>query len=386
MQEYYDIVIIGAGPAGLNAGLHASKGGAKRSILLVDKTTPWEHTIRCAEAVGRSGFEDAIEVRPNWLRQTITRACFHAPSGVIATYTDKNGGYVIDRTAMQRDLAFDLMARGVACRFDRCVTQVSGMNNFRRAVEFADGPAVYGRVIVDAAGPIAGLGKEDAFTCRPPDLEPACFVLADGITLPADTVHIYMSREFAPGGYAWVFPRGKGANIGIVIGSAFKGAVNIRRLLDAFLLRHFPEASIVDRYAGTIPCAAGHIGMAVPGFLKAGDSASTVNPISRAGISEALYCGGLAGDHAAAMLDAHSERDLRKMAKAYETAWRKKHGRFHEKLARVKPTFAEVPDEDYSRAADALAGLEPEKLTMFRIFKAALGRFPRLLWGLRHMA
>jgi geranylgeranyl reductase family protein len=385
MQEYFDIIIFGAGPAGLSAGLHASNGAGRRSILLVDKIAPWEHTIQCAEAVGRRGFEEAITVRPNWIRQEIRKASFHAPGGVEVIYTDENGGYIIDRAAMQRDIANDLTLRGVASRFGCAVRKVSGIKNFRRIVEFADGSTACGRVIIDAAGPIAGLGRENSFLRKPPDLEPAYFALAEGLSLPADTVHIYMTREFAPGGYAWVFPRGKSANIGIVIGSAFKGRVNIRRLLEAFLQQHFRDASITHFYAGTIPCAAGRQKMAIPGFLRAGDAASTVNPISRSGITEALVCGALAGGHAVRMLEASGEREMQKIAVDYEAAWRKKRGRRHEKLSRVKPSFADVPDEDYNAAAAALSRLGPDKLTMFRIFKAALGRFPRLLWGLRHM-
>jgi flavin-dependent dehydrogenase len=286
---------------------------------------------------------------------------------------------------MQRDLAHELMARGVTCCFDRGVTRLSGMKNFRRTVEFADGSAVCGRVVIDAAGPVACLAGDDSVPRKPADLEPACFGLAEGLALPADAVHIYMSKEFAPGGYAWVFPRGAGANIGIVIGSAFKGRVNLRRLLDGFLQRHFRNVSIVKYYAGAIPCASGRARMAAPGFLKAGDAASTVDPVSRAGISEALLCGGLAGSHALAMLDVSHERDLRKIAGEYERAWYKKRGRRQAKLARVKSTFALVPDEDYDRAAEALSRLGSDNLTMFRIFKSALGRFPRLLWALRHM-
>ena len=270
MQEHYDIVIIGAGPAGLNAGLHALKSGTTRSILLVDKAVPWERPIQCAEAVGRRGFEESIELRPHWIRQAISKACFHAPDGVAVTYTDKNGGYILDRAAMQRDIAHDLMAKGVVCRFNHHVTHLSVMKNLRRTVEFSDGAIVHGRVIIDAAGPIAGLGREDALPQRPSDLEPAYFVLARGLTLPADTVHIYMGKAFAPGGYAWVFPRGAEANIGIVIGAAFKGTVNIRRLLDAFLLRYFRGASIVNHYAGAIPCASGRTRMATPGFSQGG--------------------------------------------------------------------------------------------------------------------
>jgi geranylgeranyl reductase family protein len=384
MQEYYDIVIIGAGPAGLNAGLHAVKSGRKASILLVDKTAPWEHPIQCAEAVGRRGFEEAIDIKPHWIRRIVTGARFHSPGGVTATYTDATGGYIIDRAALQRDVAGELENLGVTCRFDCRVAHLSAMKNFRRIVEFADGSAVSSRVVIDASGPIALLGRE-SLPVKPPDLEPACFVLAEGLDLPPDIVHLYMSREFAPGGYAWAFPRGAGANIGIVIGSAFKGSVNLRSLLDGFLQQHFPGVSIVSRYAGTIPCTAGRLRMAVPGLLKAGDAASTVNPISRAGISEALLCGKFAGGYAAAMLGAENEGELRKIAGAYEAAWRKKRGARQEKLARVKSAFAEVPDEDYNRAAEALSRLGSDNLGMFQIFKAALGRFPRLLWGLRHM-
>ncbi|MBN2035383.1 MAG: hypothetical protein JW768_01455, partial [Chitinispirillaceae bacterium] len=79
MNDHYDIVIIGAGPSGLNAGLHAVRSGATHSILLVDKVVPWEHPIRCAEAVGRLSLEDAIDVNPAWIRCVITSASFHSP-------------------------------------------------------------------------------------------------------------------------------------------------------------------------------------------------------------------------------------------------------------------------------------------------------------------
>ena len=117
MQESYDIVIIGAGPAGLNAGLHVLGGRAHPSILLVDKVAPWEHPIQCAEAVGRSSFEAAIEIKPHWIARQITTACFHAPAGSQIRYVDKLGGYIINRAGMQHDIAHDLITRGVTTDF-----------------------------------------------------------------------------------------------------------------------------------------------------------------------------------------------------------------------------------------------------------------------------
>jgi digeranylgeranylglycerophospholipid reductase len=384
--QRFDIVIIGAGLAGLNAGLHAVRASQRYSMLLVDKIVPWEHPIQCAEAVGRLGLEEAIEVKKSWIRQQIIRASFHAPDDTTVTYTDKNGGYIIDRAAMQRDCTRELLLSGVTCIFNRRVVRISRMESQRRAVVFSDGTTLYGRVIIDASGPVACLGKEDRLAWKPMDLEPAYFVHAEGDGLPVDTVHIYASRDLAPGGYGWAFPRGRGsANIGVLVGSPFKSGVNIRRRLDAFLARHFPAITIVNCFSGAIPCGYKTGPAAAAGLIKAGDAASTVNPISRAGISEALLSGALAGDHALLMLEVKNENEMRRIVTSYENAWRKKRGRQHEKLARAKHSLALVPDADYNRAAHALADVPQEELTMLKIFGSALARFPRLAWSLRHL-
>ena len=386
MDDHYDIVIIGAGPAGLNAGLHAVRSGGRHSLLLVDKIVPWEHPIRCAEAVGRLGFEEVIDIKESWVRQTVKKASFHAPDNTTVTYTDKNGGYIIDRAAMQRDCAAALTDKGVQCSLHRRVAHIAGWDGRHRAVQFDDGAAVYGRVVIDASGPIACLGKDEHLQWKPMDLEPAYLVHAQGSGLPTDTVHMYTGRDLAPGGYAWAFPRGEGsANIGVLIGACSKGTINITGLLDAFLERHYPSVTIVNRFAGSIPCGFRSGPLAAPGLLKAGDAASTVNPISRAGICEALLSGGLAGDHAVLMLEAKNEKEMRRAVALYESAWRKKRGSRHEKLARAKHSLARVPDADYDRAAHALERIPQESLTMSRIFRTALGRFPRLAWSLRHL-
>jgi digeranylgeranylglycerophospholipid reductase len=388
MNDHYDIVIIGAGPAGLNAGLHAVRSPRTISILSVDKVVPWEHPIQCAEAVGRLGFEEAIDMKSAWIRCVVTSASFHSPDNTVVTYTDRNGGYIIDRAAMQRDCARELTDQGVTCAFDREVVRISGKaaGSSSRAVEFHDGSAVYGRVVIDASGPVACLGKNEQLAWKPMDLEPAYFVHAEGPGLPHDTVHLYTGRDLAPGGYAWMFPRGDGAaNIGILIGSRYKGKINIAGLLGTFLERRFPGIAVVKRFAGSIPCGFPRGPAAVPGLLKAGDAASAVNPISRSGICEALLSGGLAGDHALLMRGATNEKEMRRAAASYEAAWRKKRGGRHEKLARAKLSLAEVPDVDYDRAAHALARIPQESLTMSKIFRTALSRFPRLAWSLRHL-
>ncbi|MDR0307969.1 MAG: NAD(P)/FAD-dependent oxidoreductase [Chitinispirillales bacterium] len=387
MREKYDIVIIGAGPAGLNAGMHVTSAASSLSVLLLDKITPWERPIPCAEGLGRLGFEEALKVDPSWIRLIISRAVFHSPDGSSVSYTDSNKGYIIDRAKMQRDLAGALQSRGVEIGLGFKVVNVSCPDSKgSRKVTLDNGAAFESRVVIDASGPVSLLGKGENICWKPYDLEPACFVVADNVRTEEDAVNIYAGQSVAPGGYAWVFPRGNGAaNIGIVVGKNFVKGVNIKELLDIFLMKRFPDARIISRFAGSIPCGYKRKAIALPGLIKCGDAANATNPISRAGIVEALISGGLAGNAALNMLEAESEKVFTKICKDYEKAWYEKRGEPHLKLAKVKGSLAKVPDEDYNRAAQALQSVDQKNVSMAKIFGMSLGRFPRLVWALRHL-
>lgn len=386
LKSLYDILIIGAGPAGLCAGLHVVAGRKDLSVLLVDKMVPWDNPIPCAEGVGKLSFEEAVKVKPSWIRQEIRRASFHAPNGSTIDYTDKNGGYIINRANMQRDIAEELSKNGVECRFNCRIKRVSPFKDGVRKIEFQDGTTFNVKVVIDTSGPICGIGRGEKITWKPRDLEPAYFVLVEQIELEPDKIHIYAGKELAPGGYAWVFPRGEhAANIGIVLGRKHSANINIRTLLDKFLAANFPSVTIVRKFAGTIPCGFKKGPVAVEGLIKAGDAASTINPISRAGIAEAMISGGLAGDYSLRLLEVKSKNAMLRICKEYEKAWNIKRGNRHVKLSKVKRAFINVPDEDYNRGAKLLSEVPLDKMTMSRIFTTALGRFPRLVWAMRHL-
>jgi digeranylgeranylglycerophospholipid reductase len=110
-----------------------------------------------------------------------------------------------------------------------------------------------------------------------------------------------------------------------------------------------------------------------------------VNPISRAGISEAMKSGTLAGDYAMRMLKTSARKEMKKICDLYEKAWHKKLGKRHFKLAKVKNSLLKVPDADYNAGAQALSGIQQDQLTMSKIFTLSLGKFPKLVWALRHL-
>jgi geranylgeranyl reductase family protein len=386
VRDSYDIAVIGAGPAGLNACLHALTRRIAPSVLLIDKVTPGQKPIACAEGVGRLGLEDAVAVDPSWIRHTISHAAFHAPNGECITYTDRGKGYIIDRARMQADMASQCAERGADCVFGVEVRTVTRSEGGRRTLNLGNGRSVNARVVVDASGPLTVFGKGERIGWRATDLEPAYFAHAEGVKCERDTVHIHMAGKLAPGGYCWVFPAaGDSVNIGVLVGSRYRARVNIRESLQAFVRACYPDARVLRHYAGPIPCGSRRVPIATEGLMKAGDAASTINPISRAGIVEAMHSGALAGEYAVEMLGCEKASDIRKLCKAYHNAWLSKLGKRHLKLARVKHSLATVPDSDYNRAVRTLCQIPPSKLTMARIFKVSVGRFPRLVWALRHL-
>jgi len=382
-----DAVIIGAGPAGLCAGLRLTSISSSLSVSLIDKAVPWERPIPCAEGVGRLGFEEAIEVDPAWIRLIVSRADFYAPNGACVSYTDANKGFIIDRARMQGDLAEKLRKRGVGITLGVKVLDVSREDKTgRRVVSLSGGESVSARVVIDASGPVALLGRGERICWKPYDLEPAYFVVADNVDASDDAVRIYMGNKVAPGGYAWVFPRGGGsANIGVVVGRNQIKGINIRALLGDFLEKNFPKAKIKTYFAGCIPCGYRRGAIALPGLIKCGDAANATNPISRAGIVEALMSGGLAGSAAFDMLGAKDVKQTKKICADYERAWLEKRGARHLKLAKAKDSLAKVPDEDYNVAAETLSGFSSDKVSMAKIFTLSLSRFPRIVWAMRHL-
>ena len=65
MSREYDVVVVGAGPAGAVAARRAAEGGLK--TLLVEKRQEIGVPVRCAEAVGSKSTQEFIKLDPKWI-------------------------------------------------------------------------------------------------------------------------------------------------------------------------------------------------------------------------------------------------------------------------------------------------------------------------------
>jgi digeranylgeranylglycerophospholipid reductase len=389
----YDFVIIGAGPAGLLAAVQiglANAGRAKPySVALLDKRDPWREPVSCAEAVSAQGLRDLVpKVEPAWIREPIDGVIFISPNGTRVTFKHEASGVLIDRALMHKNLAEEGRRLGAHCNFRARATAVSRLEHGRRIVRY-EGEfqgEIKARVVIDASGPGLGFGQGEKITQGNFDVEPALFALVSGIEYPTNYIQMFFGRNYAPGGYAWLFPRDKHvANVGLVIGKRFSKEAPARKTMTEFMAKVYPGVKVETVHGGVIPCGYTHDPLAVDNLFKAGDAANMVNPISRAGILEAMMGGKLAAEAALAIIDLKSEAEKAPFYKAYKDKWDEAYGKANLRIHRAKAPFAEIKDATFDKAAGSLAKIPADKVTMSRIFMATLWSTPSLIWKMRSL-
>ena len=104
----YDVVVVGAGPAGSCAARFAAAGGCR--TLLVEKRQEIGSPVRCGEGIARHFLEDCdIPYNRKWVAQEVKGAKIFSPNGtelrIDERYAGNEVGIVLERDAFDKDLA-----------------------------------------------------------------------------------------------------------------------------------------------------------------------------------------------------------------------------------------------------------------------------------------
>ena len=115
-MEEYDVIIIGAGPAGLNAATKLAE--RKINVLVLDRKQEIGCPKRCAEGLGLGWFK-RLGLKPSkeWAVMPIYGAALYAPSGKsVVLHSKKIAGYVLERKMFEKALAIDAVKKGAKIR------------------------------------------------------------------------------------------------------------------------------------------------------------------------------------------------------------------------------------------------------------------------------
>ncbi len=381
IRDQYDVVVVGAGPAGSMAAHSAAAGGA--SVLLLEKDREIGLPVRCAEAVGKKSLNRYVELDPRWVALQLSGVRFVAPDGTPVVVETEEVGYILNRRLFDQELGRRAARSGaqVLTRAYVCGIRLESGRVAAVKVKFPDQELEIGaKIVIGADGVESRVGRwaglRTQFALK--DLETCYQFVLGGISIDTHTVDCYFGEQVAPGGYAWVFPKGADlANVGLGIAASMADGVSPKLWLERFVERHFPKSSVLACVAGGVPAAKPFKKIHGPGFLLAGDAAAHSNPLTGGGITNAMAGGYLAGEIAAECVRRGdwSEAALAAYTRRWEEGW----GEEQRRSYRLKEAVHQLTDHTLNRAAHLLNKLPPEKRTMQNIFRTTLIHHPKLL-------
>ncbi len=379
MRPSYDVIVVGAGPAGSTAARYAAQGGA--SVLVLEKDRDVGYPVRCGEAVSHEGLVQFIEPDPRWIAATVTKFRLVAPNGQSVVPRLDGTGYVLERRIFDYELAklaafsgAEIVTKAYVYDLLRDEQGVCGV----RALVKDRKVDVRASVVIAADGVESRVGKWAGIdtTCHIDDMESCAQVTISGIEVDQDVLEFHFGDAVSPGGYLWVFPKGKSsANVGIGISVTSAKSKSAVRYLEEFLERRYPKAAVLTRIAGGVPCAKTLGTISKDGVLLVGDAAHQVNPVSGGGIISGMIGGMMAGEVAAVSVHKHD----RSVLAEYPKRWQKRLGWRHEVFYSIKEAISEFSDENLNSIAKSALKLPEEKRTLGGIFRTALWNKPSLL-------
>ena len=294
-----DVLVVGLGPAGASAAAHAARAGL--SVLAIERNAAAGLPVQCAEFVPLmlgTGHLGHGETRIQPIDRMDTYVGIDA-----AELTPDFRGVMIDRAAFDQSLIAEAEEAGAECRF---ATPLKALDADGSAL-LGDGTGVRARVVIGADGPRSPVGR--AIGAINTELVETRQITVD-LVAPHPATDIFLSADIV-GGYAWLFPKGDVANLGLGVIPSAKAA--LKPLLDALHARLVAEGRIgaaIHRHTGGLIPVGGLVGgdsgpigqLGDTTVMLAGDAAGLTNPITGAGIATAVLSGRMAGDAAAAYL------------------------------------------------------------------------------------
>lgn len=387
----YDVVVVGAGPAGSTTARFAALGGCR--TLLLEKRQEIGSPVRCGEGLARHFVEDTkLPYDRKWVGREVKGAKIFSPNGTELTIEEKHAGnevgIVLERDAFDKAVAKEAAKEGAEIWIKATATAVLKEDGWIRGVRvkrMEDELSVRAKCVVAADGYESQVGRWAGFKTllRAGDvtgtLQYRLTNIGPGHDFP-DYCEFWLGT-CAPAGYIWVFPKDETtANVGIGVSlDRLKTRHDIKGFLDRWIAKddRMARAQPLDWVTGGVSTSPPIQKSVGNGVALVGDAARMIDPITGGGIGNGMAAGMILGE---VLSTCNETGDFSAQAlQAYETAWRAK---FENNLYRnwlAKNKLVTLSDREFDDIIKTLAEVGVTKLSVRAILQVLRDTHPGLV-------
>lgn len=307
----YDVVIVGAGPAGVSTALAIKELNKDKSVLLLEKGKK-PHSI-CAGGLSSVLAEKAgIEMRKEFLEQKIKRVVLDSEGETTEIRGMGTIGYTISRERFDEFLLKKAVKEGVEFRKNSLVETVAMLKDFTslfpmsiqkpKGMVFLKDDIIEGRIVVGADGPLSKV-RESVFPRAKPEFHLGIQEFVRAKDFCEDTIYLYFNRRTIPFGYGWVFPSKDGVfKVGLgtpllvpAIDSAYYQGTSTALHFEKFKKRFKIRGRVLRKQAALIPITCPMKSVVKGNVALVGDAARQTDSLTGGGIINAVVAAKLLG-------------------------------------------------------------------------------------------
>lgn len=316
-----DVVVIGAGPAGLMAARQLAQGG--HDVVVLEEHAGIGVPTHCTGLLGLEAFSE-LDIPRHTILDTTHAARFIGPDGSsVVVDAERVNAAIVDRARFDQALAESSIAAGAELRSNARVRTIAIGPAGVTVLADGDAAPIEARACVLACGANYRFNRQLGLGVPRAYMQSA--QLERSFAGP-DQVEVHLGRAIAPRGFAWVVPFRRDGQpfqrLGLMAearaGSLFRSFAGQLRRRFVLSEEGWPEPRLKILPLGPVARTYGSRVLAV------GDAAGLVKPTTGGGI----YYGLISGQFAAETLDgALRADDLRESRLGqYETRWRDRLG------------------------------------------------------------
>ncbi|WP_321422448.1 NAD(P)/FAD-dependent oxidoreductase [uncultured Methanobacterium sp.] len=357
----YDVVVVGGRIGGSTASLFASKNDL--DVLMIEKNQEIGTPVQCAEATSSSTFK-TLEMKPSskYVCNEIKGADVYAPDG---THGHLEGGYaegfILERKLFDKQLAIesakagtDIMVKTTAKDLIRKNGQICGVvaKHMGHTIEIEADMVIAADGIESGIAKMAGLKTHQS----PQSLCSCAQYEMVGVECDPDYLQFYFGEKIAPGGYAWIFPKGDGiANVGVGVRSDTGTAYSFLKKFTSTM-----DATPVELNMGGVPVQGPVKRTYADGLMVVGDAAGQVEPFTGGGIHVTAQCARIAGEVAVEAIG--KENTSGNFLKKYEKRWQKEVGKDLKQSLKYRKIMDKLTDKEMNIVAEFLKEQDLESI------------------------